>query len=107
MDSTSILDLDALEHEAKGNPFRFMLGGKEYTMASPEEADWRAELNDVESMQMFMRDVLGDKQYAQFSAHRLPGWKLGRLFEEATKHYGLDSGEGPASPRSSNRTAKR
>lgn len=100
-------DLDAVEREASGEPFKFTLGGESFTLDSPEAADWRVDPRSPEGLQTLLRGMMGKDQFDRFEQHEMPGWKLGKLLEAAMRHYGVDMGESAASTRSSKRTARR
>lgn len=102
------LDLDALEAEARDEPFTFKLGGEVFTMLPPEEADWQisASLSEGEGLQEFVAALLGD-DYERFTQHKLPTWKLTKLIDQCTAHYNITPGESRASGRSSRSTRRR
>lgn len=109
------VDLDAriaaLANEAVEEPFSFQLGGERFTMAAPEEVDWRLAVGlddeDTARMKDFIRELLGDEQFKRFMQHRLPSKLLGELIRDCQTHYGTTPGESPASKRSSKGTRRR
>jgi hypothetical protein len=93
-------DLDAYEAEATGEPFKFRLGGETYRMASPEEADWQVQMaafsGDVPATEELLRQMLGD-DFPRFEQHRLSARRLRELTKRCAEHFGVETGEGPAS----------
>lgn len=101
-------DLDAVENEAVEEPFRFAAGGEQFTCISPEDADWQtsADVETGEGLRAFVAELLGD-DYDRFAKLRVTNRQLNRLIEAAQKHYGIQTGESKASPRSSRNKRRR
>lgn len=102
-------DLDALEHEARREPFRFTLGGEIFELCqSPEDVDWQIHerLADGGGLQDYLAELLGD-DYDRFASHKLSAKLLNELIKSANAHFGVETGESSASPRSSNGTRRR
>lgn len=70
-------DLDAAVDELRGKmeayetePFKFTYGKREWTMRPPIDADVRVlgniDLDETQQVLMFLRDLLGDEQWADF-----------------------------------------
>lgn len=101
-------DLDAIEAEANGEPFTFVLQGEVFTMLAPEDADWQV-MTDTDRpdwTRAFMQELLAD-DYERFAKHTVPIRKLNALIEACTQHYGVTPGESKASARSSRSTRRR
>lgn len=91
------VNLDDLEREESYKPFAIQLGGRRIEMVDPAEIDWQ-DLLEIENPVYFLRyalseekpedEELSDKDF--FKAQKIPGWKLGKIIELYTKHYGLD-----------------
>lgn len=105
---SEVFDLDVLERDAAPVPFRFRLGGQEWTMADPGAMDWKMEsLVEKETpLQLFER-FLGPDQWTRFKDLDAAAWKLKALFEAWGAHYGIAIPELQASPPSSAPTGKR
>lgn len=95
-------DLDAIEVEAVGEPFRFTLGGTEYTV--PIVVDFRVSAyladNDWGNA---IRVMVGPEQWSQINAGTEP-LTLERsmaIVEQFTKHIGTTAGKSSASTPSS------
>lgn len=101
-------DLDAVEDEATGEPFRFTAGGEQFTCISPQDADWQAsaDVDEPGGLRAFIAELLGD-DYARFTKVNVTNRQLNALIEAAQKHYGIKTGESKASPRSSKTRRKR
>lgn len=84
------LDLDSLEREgAKADPFTFHHQGRSYTMIDPQEIDWQDLLSGLRNPALFVRFALNTADQAEFFTSRVPAWKMNKLMEGYTKHYGL------------------
>lgn len=101
-------DLDAVDAEAREEPFRFRLGGEVFTMLPPEEVDWQVadDISGGEGLKAFVAELLGE-DYERFAAHKVSSRKLGLLIDACTTHYGVTPGESRASGRSSGSTRRR
>jgi len=97
----AVFDVDALAKEAKGEPFRFKLGGTVFKLPPSNELDWQ-DAQDLEqgNLTSAFRGMLGDKQYEKFVAHRLDIARLQKLVTAYMAHQGLEPGESEASPSS-------
>jgi hypothetical protein len=105
---SDVFDLDALAHEANGEPFRFRFGGEDYEL--PPHMDIRAvaamsagRLDDA------LRMLLGDAQWTrlQASPEVFDQHKLLALFNAYGAHSGMTPGESSASTGSSASTPNR
>lgn len=103
--------VDAMAKEAVGEPFSFRLGGERFTMAAPEDSDWRLAVGlddeNAGSLKPFLEELLGEDQFERFMEHRLPAKALGELIRRCQAHYGTTPGESKASKRSSRSTRRR
>jgi hypothetical protein len=92
-----VFNLDTLEREGEApEPFSFVANGERYTVADLESGDWRllASGDPAQTLQ----GALGDEQYAKFTKKATPMWKVNRLADAITAHFGLgEPGEGNAS----------
>lgn len=99
------VNIDELDREETYKPFAIQLAGRRIEMIDPADMDWK-DLLEIENPVYFLRhalsedtpegEELSDKEF--FKAAKMPGWKLGKVIELYTKHYGLDSkGNGVAS----------
>jgi hypothetical protein len=96
---SELLDLDALNDEANGAPYTFKFGGKTYSMAAGEDADWRVlDALDKGDLAQAFKYLLGDEQYATFSSRPVSLRTFKRLLNEWSKFRGDVSGEGSDSP---------
>ena len=99
--SGQVFDLDAVEREARFEPFVFRLGGKPFTLPHLRKIDRRvvraADEGDAAAMDAAFREGLG-KRFAEFDALPLSLHGLDALFRAWLKHSGLTPGESPASP---------
>lgn len=94
-------DADAIEDEAEEASFNFTLGGKIWTLRSPEDADWVAQdsVGGPGGMQAWMREVL-DGDYDEFAKQHCSQKRLNKIIEACQRHYGITPGESEASRRS-------
>lgn len=104
---SDVFDLDAVEHEATGEPFRFKFGGREFTL--PPSMDVRAvAMLTAGRLDDCLRLLMGEAQYealVEVDAVFDTG-KLRALFDEYARHTGVTLGNFGASPRSSKSTAR-
>jgi len=96
-------DLDALAAESVGERFRFIYGGREWSIPLVEDIDKRlldrmAEAPDAVAREAFQL-AFGD-EWAEFDQLPMSLRTLNALLEEWSRHSGLELGEGLASPRS-------
>lgn len=85
------LNLDTLDREARPEPFSVVHGGKPYTFIDPEDIDWRDLLRALNEPSAFFDLTLPADKTKQFSAVKLPGWKLNALMKAYLEHYGIPS----------------
>lgn len=96
-----VFDLDALEREGEGAgkpPFKFAIAGNEYELINAEELDYRdllAAFNaaNAADFETAMGHLLPEDQREGFVEHEIPLWKLEKLFDRYTKHFGLTPGK--------------
>lgn len=95
----STFDLDALEREATPEPFTFAAGGKQFTAKDVDDNDWQDLVAAGDDLDKLLPLALGGEQYAEFKKVRgVPAWKLVKLVQAMTEHYGIgNSGEGTGS----------
>lgn len=95
------MNLDALEREGgPRQPFDFVLDGKRYLLADPQELDWQDVISAMSNPVMFFRLVLPPEDHVEFFHSKIPGWKMNALMGAYQNHYGLPSqGEAGALPR--------
>lgn len=94
-----VFSLDALEREARPEPFEFAVAGQRFAVEDMEERDWQDLLLIGDDPEEGLRVSLGDEQYRKFKEIRgVPSWKLHKLMEAITEHFGLATpGEGAGS----------
>jgi hypothetical protein len=95
------MNLDELEREGgPTQPFDFVLEGKRYLLADPQDLDWQDIISAMSNPVMFFRLVLPPEDHATFFKARIAGWKMNALMRGYQDHYGLPSqGEAGALPR--------
>lgn len=96
------LNLDTLDREDAKEPFRFVLGGKQWIARDMYETDWQELVAvNADNPEQILKVFLGDK-FNEFRAKRgVPMWKIDKLADAIRDHYGitdLSVGEGDASP---------
>lgn len=103
-----VFELDALDREAKAEPFEFRFDGEIYTL--PPDFDMRhAALFTEGDVLGGLEAVLGTEQWERLSASpkMLSIGKVNQLLEEWCASIGVELGESAASSRSSRRAAAR
>lgn len=94
-------DLDAADAEANGARFQFTSHGVTYEMETGEDCDWRViDALDKGELATAMRYLMGQEQYAKFTAHKVTARGLKTLLSKWMAFKGDDVGEGLASPNS-------
>lgn len=95
------MNLDELEREGgPTSPFDFVLEGKRYLLADPQDLDWQDIISAMSNPVMFFRLVLPAEDHSTFFRSRIPGWKMNALMRGYQNHYGLpNQGEAGALPR--------
>ncbi len=84
------LDLDNMEREGTTEPFQVRLGGEEYTFIDPMELDWRElEKALTADLRDFFPYVLGAEQSTKFLENTIPTWKMRKVMEAYSVHFGL------------------
>lgn len=94
------LNLDKLEREGAPDPFEVRLGGKRIEMSDAQDIDWKTLISAMGNPHTFFRLIVPADDQEHFFAQDLPTWKMRRLMDAYTAHYGLtDPGNPLASPR--------
>ena len=95
-----VFDLDAVEREARRDPFPFKLKGRVFTLPHLAGLDRKilsaVDEGDAAAMTAALREGLGSR-YAEFDRLPLSLDGVKQLFEEWMRHSGLAVGESPAS----------
>ncbi|MEW2034904.1 hypothetical protein AB0901_30935 [Streptomyces roseifaciens] len=99
---SNAFDLDVWVKEARKEPFRFTLAGRDFTLTPAGELD-KGVLKTVNvdspsaaDIETLLQAGLND-QWAAFDALPAPLAALGELFRQWQKHEGVPLGESPAS----------
>lgn len=101
-------DLDAVEAEASSKDYTFTLGGHNFVMPALGRLDRKAikklgkltasgDMDNLEFIDETLRLALGDKEFAAFDELPLSQAGLQALFDDWSKHSGIDVGESSAS----------
>lgn len=97
---TISLNLDSLEREGRAEPFAIVLGGNRILMSDAQDVEWQSLMLAMQNPHAFFKLVVPADDQDAFFAADLATWKMRRLMEEYTRHYGLtDPGNPGASPR--------
>lgn len=96
------VDLDkarAARAESQGDPVTVTLGGEQFVLPSemPMPFVWALEDGDVRAA---VQALVGGEQWPAFLATRPSDDDLAELLKQASRAYGVDSGEDEASPSS-------
>lgn len=96
-----VLDLDALEAEATGEPFTFRLAGEEFTLpplTTLDRKEFRTLLKAFqgEDVDAGLAPLFGD-QWERFDQQPMSVNQLNKLLEGYLAQQGLDAGESSAS----------
>jgi hypothetical protein len=92
-------NLDTIEREQHYAPFTIVVADRRMTLVDPKEIDWK-DLLDIEQPIQFLSHVFAsDEDKAFFKQQNFPGWKLDKMIEQYTKHYGLTNQGGGAASR--------
>lgn len=84
------LDLDALEREGDvPGSFTFTFDSETYTMVDPQEVDWQDLLSGLRNPALFVRFAMSIEDQKKFFGKRVPAWKMNKLMEAYTTHFGL------------------
>lgn len=84
------LDLDALERERTFEPFTIKVGGSIVTLVDARELDWQIAASlSPERPHQFFEAVVAPADYETFLAARFSTWKIEKLVELYTEHFGL------------------
>lgn len=85
-----VLDLDTLDREDAPAPYDFVHKGVRYLLTDPSEVDWQDLISALRSPQMFFKLVLTDDDgRRQFFSAPMPSWKMRRLMESYSEHFGI------------------
>jgi hypothetical protein len=84
-------DLDTVEKDAVDQRpvFRTKLKGRAIEMTSPDDVDWQ-DLMDIGQPVELLSYVIDRDDLRFIREQRIPGWKLNKLMEAYSIHYGLD-----------------
>ena len=94
------LNLDELEREGAPGDFAVVLGGKRLVMSDAQEVPWQDLMVAMQDPHAFFRLVVPEDDQDRFFQADLPVWKMRRLMDAYTDHYGLtDLGNPAASSR--------
>lgn len=84
------LDLDVLEREGSiPTAFTFAFDGETYSMVDPQEVDWQDLLTGLRNPALFVRFAMSIEDQKRFFGKRVPAWKMNKLMEAYTTHFGL------------------
>lgn len=83
------LNLDTLEREDPRDSFSVVVAGKRIVMSDPSDLDWKI-LMKINEPQDFFRHVVTPADQQHFRNAEIPGWKMRKLMELYSEHYGLD-----------------
>lgn len=84
------IDLDVLEREGTApSAFTFTFDGETYSMVDPQEVDWQDLLSGLRNPALFVRYAMSIEEQKRFFAKRVPAWKMNKLMEAYTTHFGL------------------
>lgn len=91
-----VFNLDTVENERKDEKlFVAEIEGRKIAFINPKDVDWRdlAELGDdpAEFVELCVEDE-GDAEWLMSQA--LPSWKMEKLIEAFTRHYGIGGRRG-------------
>ncbi len=102
---TEVFDLDAVESEAVGEPFRFKFDGVEYLVTEPPDVQGATMLQQKDIGGAMSR-LIGPKAWAKIMASdtRLDAARFHALFAAIGDHFGVDVGESQGSASSSENT---
>lgn len=95
-----VFNLDVLEREGDApEPYNFVVGGKRFVVEDLQDIDWQDLVSIGADGVKGLQVALGEDQYAKFEAIRgIPAWKISKLVEQITQHFGLAApGEDSAS----------
>jgi hypothetical protein len=84
-----MVNLDALENDAKREPFSFVLNGRQIVLADPGDLDWRA-IDKLEDERGFLKLAMSDEDLGFFLEQAVPMWKMDRLGKAYQDHYGME-----------------
>jgi hypothetical protein len=84
-------DLDAEEKDPKDvkPPFVANVGGRKVSMISPDDVDWQ-DLLVMENPVELLQYVISTEDLKHIKSLGIPGWKLGRLMDRYSEHFGLE-----------------
>lgn len=105
-----VFDLDAYVAEHRQTPYRFRYGGQTFELPHASDTDWRvteaADKGNVEAIRTLFRRGMSPEQWERFEQLPQPAKGMGELFRRWQAHAGMKPGESPASPGSSESTAR-
>jgi hypothetical protein len=84
-------DLDSVERDAQDvyPLFHSNIGGKRIPFINPDEVDWQ-DLAFLDSPVELLQFLVTPEDLRHIREQKIPGWKLGKLMEAVTTHYGWD-----------------
>lgn len=94
------LNLDSLEREGTVEPFVIVLKGRRILMSDAQDVEWQTLMLAMQNPHAFFKLIVPADDQDDFFSAGLPTWKMRKLMEAYTTHYGLtDPGNLAASPR--------
>ncbi|MFE5332954.1 hypothetical protein ACFRCG_41880 [Embleya sp. NPDC056575] len=111
-----VFDLDVWLREAaedaEDSAYSFSLGGRIYTLLSPDDFDWQQQSRGAADpnkgdLRPFVQMLLGEEQYEEFCTNSVPARGIEKIVSDWQDHHGITAPESRASRRASERTTKK
>lgn len=85
-------DLDAISSEARSgfDPFVVTVGGKEFTLPSPADLEWKARVLLATDAEAGLKLALGDETYLEFMRARPKSYAMDKMAEAYWQYLGSD-----------------